>query len=125
MNYDEVMNYIKENPGCTNNTIAEEFGVTVAAAFTYLNHLAAIGLLQKVPTRSARRRKVNGYHVVSWYDQEIPEEEDGSMPKDYVLAYLWRYAQNGNDPIAALRAHNDWREANGVELIDETELRDA
>jgi len=62
VDYDAVMLYVKENKDCSSVDVANEFGVTVAKAFTFINAMIELGLVFRTTVRSPRNNKrIYGY----------------------------------------------------------------
>lgn len=120
MDYDAVMLYIKDNEDCSSIDVAEEFGVTVAKAFTFINNLIELGLVFRTTVRSPRNNKrIYGYRTIPGFD-EVSDNGDRSMNEEEVVRNLKRLTAQGKEWEAAmhLASHNDWRRQNSVKEIE-------
>ena len=123
MDYDAVMLYVKENPECTSLDLSEAFGVTVAKAFTFMNKMVSLGLAYKTIARSpTNNKKIFGYRVVDGFDEV--NDDSPAMPKQEIITIARRQIWLGNDWQAAMfvASCNEWREEQGVETIDWSEV---
>lgn len=113
------MLYVKANPDCSSLDVANEFGVTVAKAFTYLNSLIGLGLVYRTIVRSpTNNKKIYGYRAIPGFDEEL-DNGDGSMKDEEVIANIRRLARQGKEWQAAmhLESHNTWRRTRGLREI--------
>ena len=124
MDYDAVMLFIKNYPDAKSLDTSEAFGVTVAKSFTMMNEMIEKGLvyrrIMKSPTNG---KKIYGYRAIPNFE-EVADNGDGSMKKADVIRNLRRLVSRGKSWNAAmhLASHNEWRQANNVELIKPEEV---
>lgn len=124
MDYDAVTLYIKANPDCSSLDVSQEFGVTVAKAFTYLNQLIELGLVYRTIVRSpTNNKKIYGYRTIPGFDEEL-DNGDGSMKPEQVLKNLRRLVARGQhrEALLHLQSHNTWRKTNNLEEIPSWKL---
>lgn len=123
MDYDDVMLYVKQNPDCTSLQISARFDVTIAKAFTFMNQLIERGLVFKTTVKSpTNNKKIFSYRVIPAFD-EISDNGDKSMKPAQIIKQVQRVSNQRGVEVGLmfLRAHNEWREANGVPLISARE----
>lgn len=119
MDYDAVMLYVKENKDCSSVDVANEFGVTVAKAFTFINAMIELGLVFRTTVRSPRNNKrIYGYRTIPSFD-EVYDNGDGSMREEDIVRNLKRLVERDMEWEATmhLASHNDWRKRNGIEEV--------
>lgn len=119
MTNDDLMLFIQSNPNCTSLDISEEFGITIAKAFTRVNRLIERRHVYKTTVRSPTNgKKILGYKADPNFDHMV-DNEDGSMSKGDVMRYLARikdvYGVDG--VVNSVSSLNRWRRTNGIKEI--------
>lgn len=122
---EEVSIFVRDNPDCSSVDISQEFGITVAKAFTLMNTLIESGLAFKTITRSKRNnKKILGYRMVPSFDVVV-DNEDGSMRSGEVVALLKRSLRLGHTVEYVrflVESHNEWRRMHGVREIQTSDV---
>lgn len=124
MDYDDVMLYIKDHPDCSSLDLSDEFSVTIAKAFTFVNRLIEMRLVFRTMVRSpTNNKRIYGYRAIPGFD-EVNDNGDGSMRIADVARYLQRMVARGMEWEASmhLASHNDWRRSNGLKEIESWEV---
>lgn len=116
MDYDRVMLYVKSHPDCSSIELADEFGVTIAKAFTFMNFMMAKGLVFKTLVRSpTNNKRILGYRVIPEFDV-VSDNADGSMKKAHVVRLLQRNLRSAGmlSALSHMYSMNDWARHNGT-----------
>ncbi|MCA1807354.1 MAG: hypothetical protein LC687_05860 [Actinobacteria bacterium] len=119
MDYDDVMLYVKAHPDCSSLDLSEEFGVTVAKAFTFMNYMIGRRLVYKTLVRSpTNNKKILGYRVIPGFD-ELDDNGDGSMKREELVRVLRRCLryEGERETHQHVISHNEWRVANGIKPL--------
>lgn len=127
MDYDSVMLYVKEHPDCSSIDISEQFGVTVAKAFTFMNAMIGEGLAFKTMVRSpTNNKRILGYRAIPGFD-EINDNGDGSMKKAEIVRILQRClrVKGMETALSHMYSHNEWRRYRGMQEITWSEVLSA
>lgn len=89
-----VIDYIRDNPGCTANAIAKAFGVTPQNVRPKLSKLKQAGFLKVKKVRVQYKKSVAVHHhfyVTDLPDAEMPEPQKTKKPspqRDKVIAFI-------------------------------------
>lgn len=120
IDYDEGMLFVQANPDSSSVEIADEFGCTTAAAFTWCNEMIRLGLMYKTYVRSKINPKyIYGYRVIPTFDTEC-DEANGAIREGEAYQILNRCSRvhGRRKAMKHLESMNEWREVHGVKPLD-------